>query len=206
MKIPGPPGLAATHRRRQHRYVLLQCNHGGAGHRLAGHTGVLPRSLDEDAERLAGAGDLAHLAHRFAIGFAASHREGAKEAEKLRQARRAHDLGLGQEVDAARTAAAEGGRIDHRKVVEGKNEPTFQGHVLEPVRTHAPEDMGERAYRRLAYRQATWRVAEQVLLLLRHVHLPLGSFSVTSASILSTTCSTLKSVVSMCTASGAGCI
>ena len=107
------------------------------------------RSLDEDAQHLAGAGDLAHHPHGFAIGLAATHGEGAEKAQQLGQTRSAHDLGLRQEVDAARAAGAEGGRIDEGEVIGGEYEPALRGTFSMTVGAYAPEAEGEVTDRRL---------------------------------------------------------
>src|SRR5436190_11339616 len=68
LELPRPPAERAADRRRDDGDTLLERHHRGARHRGARHAGALARPLDEDPERLAAADDLAHRAHRVAVG------------------------------------------------------------------------------------------------------------------------------------------
>src|SRR5437867_3059171 len=88
------PALGSVDRGRHDRHALLQRDHRRSGLDAAGHTGALARALDEEAERLAVAYDLAHQPHRFSVGLAAPYREGPERADQLTETRHAVCLDL----------------------------------------------------------------------------------------------------------------
>ena len=112
MEVAELPELAPVDRGRDDRDVLLERDHGRAGHRLSGHAVLLPRPLDEEAERVSIADDLAHRSNRLAVGLAPAHGARSEGADQLAKSEVAVDLALREVVDRPRTGRAEGGRVE----------------------------------------------------------------------------------------------
>src|SRR5687768_13607525 len=103
-------------------------------------------------------------------------------------------LDLRHEVDRARRDGAVDGRIDPVEVVEGEDDTARARHAFRPVVADRREDAHERLDR-----EATGRPDG-----VDPVHAT--ALERTSCSIRDTTSSTSRSVVSICTASAAGCM
>jgi len=172
------------------RHVLLHGDHRGARLHDAGHTGALARPFDEDAEAAAVAHDLAHVPHRLPIRLAAADRERAELTDELPEPRDAMHLGLRDVEGVARVRDREERDVDPREVVERDDDAAFPWDPLLAVGAQPRRARGERAERVPADEP-------------RDV-LPLHDR--TSASICSTTSSTVLFVVSISFASSAGCM
>src|SRR5690349_1379335 len=194
MEVPELPRLRAVNRAADDRHLLLHRDHRRARLHDSGHARALPRPLDEDAEAAALADDLAHPPHRLTIRLAAADRERVELADELAEPGDPVRLRLRDEGGIARVRDREERDVDPGKVVERDDETALARDAIPTVDPNARHDPGEVPERRAA--------EDPRDVFVRHA----AARSRTSASISSTTSSTVLCVVSISLASGAGCI
>src|SRR5437016_592099 len=90
------PALGAVDRPADHRRVLLQRDHRRARLSVTGDARLLPRSLDEDAERVSVVDDLAHPAHCIAVRLATADGDRPERADELTETRHLMGFGLAE--------------------------------------------------------------------------------------------------------------
>ena len=98
-----------------------------------GHAAPLARALDEEAERVAVADDLAHQPDRLAVGLAAAHGDRPEAADQLAEPRDAVGLDLGHVVDRPRRQHAERGGSIQEKWLNARTTPPVARHPLGAV-------------------------------------------------------------------------
>src|SRR5262249_9543242 len=190
------PVLRAVDGDPDRRAVLRERDHRGARLRRAGPAGFLPRALDEEPNDVALARSLSHLADRDAVRLAAPDEDRAVPMQEPADRCELRHLGLGHELDVAGRQRADERDVDPVEVVDRVAEAAGARDAVAAVRPGA---------RRNARRDAHVPAAERPGELLAGQDAASERLRI-SASICATTSSTSRFVVSISSASAAGCM
>src|SRR3954464_6171296 len=194
MEVAEPPVLRALDRAADDRHALLHGDHRRTGKHLAGLT-LLPRPLREHAERFAAPHDVAHDAHRLAIGLTTTHRRRPEEPDERPDDRVVVRLLLRDVVERSWHDGTERPWIEPGEVVEAEDQGAIGRNAFAAVHTQRRA----RADRRIEEGPA------KELSDLGAVHgRDAARRCSTSSAMRLTTSSTSRSVVSICSASSAG--
>src|SRR5205823_13743670 len=99
----------------------------------AGMAEPLPRPLQVNADQVAVPREPARLPQRVAVSLAPPHAEDAQRLEPPADNRNLQQLGLGEEVDDARTEPADQRVVDPGEVIGGHDAASLERHALDAV-------------------------------------------------------------------------